>query len=117
MTVTSADGSREKSYRVRLGAEEVAEPAAEEVAEPTPEEAAGPAADCLRGDIAVGFSLVVYAGGSIEDLVACAESRNVTALYALDGGGVRLLHHRSARVGERGLRGALRRRACPRVRR
>ena len=86
VTVTSADGSREKSYRVRLGAEEVAEPVPEEVAEPTPEEAAGPAS-CLRGDIAVGFSLVVYAGGSVEDLVACAESRNVTALYALDGGG------------------------------
>ena len=34
----------------------------------------------------MGFSLVVYAGGSIEDLVACAEGRNVTALYALEGG-------------------------------
>ena len=34
----------------------------------------------------MGFSLVVYAGGSIEDLVACAEGRNVTALYALAGG-------------------------------
>ena len=50
------------------------------------EEAAGPAPDCLRGDVAVGFSLVVYAGGSVEDLVACAEGRNVTALYALEGG-------------------------------
>ena len=70
VTVTSADGSREKVYRVRLGQEEVA----------------GPAPDCLRGDVAVGFSLAVYAGGSIEDLVACAEGRNVTALYALDGG-------------------------------
>ena len=70
VTVTSADGSRTKTYRVRLGEEE----------------AAGPVAGCLRGDIAVGFSLVVYAGGSIEDLVACAEGRNVAALYVLDGG-------------------------------
>ena len=70
VTVTSADGSRKKTYRVRLGQEEVA----------------GPAPDCLRGDVAVGFSLVVYAGGSVEDLVACAEGRNVTALYALEGG-------------------------------
>ena len=94
VTVTSADGSRKKTYRVRLAAEEVAEPAQEEaagpapeeVAGPTPEEAAGPAPDCLRGAVAMGFSLVVYAGGSIENLVACAESRNVVALYALDGG-------------------------------
>ena len=78
VTVTSADGSRKKTYRVRLSPEEAAGPA--------PEEAAGPAPDCLRGDVAVGFSLVVYAGGSIEDLVACAEGRNVTALYAREGG-------------------------------
>ena len=78
VTVTSADGSRERVYRVRLGEEEAAEAA--------PEGAAGPVASCLRGDIAVGFSLVVYAGGSIEDLVACAQSRNVAALYVLDGG-------------------------------
>ena len=86
VTVTSADGSRERVYRVRLGEEEAAEPAPEEAAEPAPEEAAGPVASCLRGDVAVGFSLVVYAGGSIEDLVACAEGRNVAALYVLDGG-------------------------------
>ena len=70
VTVTSADGSRERVYRVRFGEEE----------------AAGPAPDCLRGDVTVGFSLVVYAGGSVEDLAACAESRNVTALYALSDG-------------------------------
>ena len=70
VTVTSADGSRERVYRVRFGQEE----------------AAGPAPDCLRGAVTVGFSLVVYAGGSVGDLVACAEGRNVTALYALDGG-------------------------------
>ena len=34
VTVTSADGSRTKTYRVRLGQEEVAEPAPEEVASP-----------------------------------------------------------------------------------
>ena len=86
VTVTSADGSRKKTYRVRLGPEEVAGPAPEEAAGPAPEEVAEPAPDCLRGDVAVGFSLVVYAGGSVEDLVACAEGRNVTALYALDDG-------------------------------
>ena len=73
MTVTSADGSRERVYRVGLGA---------------PEQAATsePESGCFRGDVTVGFSLVVYGGGGIEDLEACAESRNVTAVYALDGG-------------------------------
>ena len=70
ITVTSEDGSRERVYRVRLGQEE----------------AAVPAPDCLRGAVTVGFSLVVYEGGSVEDLAACAEGRNVTALYALAGG-------------------------------
>ncbi len=65
VTVTSADGSRTKTYRVAF---------------PAPS-AAAPAASCLRGDIAVGFSLVVHEGGSIEDLEACAQSRSVTALY------------------------------------
>ena len=78
VTVTSADGSRKKTYRVRLGPEEAAGPA--------PEEAAGPGPDCLRGDVAVGFSLVVYAGGSVEELEACAQSRSIVALYALHGG-------------------------------
>ena len=78
VTVTSADGSRKKAYRVRLSPEEAAGTA--------PEEAAGPAPDCLRGAVAVGFSLVVYEGGNIEDLEACAEGRNVTALYTLEGG-------------------------------
>ena len=70
VTVTSADGSREKVYRVSF-----------------PEVAWDPARDpwphCLRGAVSEGFSLVVYEGGSIEDLAACAESRDVTALYAL----------------------------------
>ncbi len=64
VTVTSADGSRERVYRVVL-------PDAEE---PAP---------CLRGAVSVGFSLVVAGGGSLDDLVACAEGRHVTALYAL----------------------------------
>ena len=73
VTVTSADGSRERVYRVRLS---------------EPEQAAASALtfDCFRGDVAVGFSLVVYGGGSVGELVACAEGRNVTALYALEGG-------------------------------
>ena len=64
VTVTSSDGSRRKAYRVMLGE-------------------AGPSASCLRGAVTVGFSLVVSEGGSIEQLVACAQSRNVTALYVL----------------------------------
>ena len=67
VTVTSEDGSRTRVYRVRL-----AEPA--------------PAADCLRGAVASGFSLVVSAGGSVEELEACAQSRHVTALYTLHEG-------------------------------
>ena len=67
VTVTSADGSRTKTYRVALAE-------------------AGPAASCLRGAVSVGFSLVVSEGGSLDDLVACAGSRHVTALYVLDGG-------------------------------
>ena len=78
ITVTSEDGSRERVYRLLLGQEEAAGPA--------PEEAAGPAPDCLRGAVTVGFSLVVYEGGSVEDLAACAEGRNVAAIYALAGG-------------------------------
>ena len=70
VSATSADESRTKVYRVRFGEEE----------------AAGSAAACLRGAVTVGFNLVVYGGGSVEDLVACAEGRSVTALYALDGG-------------------------------
>ncbi len=67
VTVTSPDGSREQVYRVQLGD-------------------AGPSASCLRGAVSVGFNLVVYEGGSIEDLVACAEGRHVTALYSLHEG-------------------------------
>ena len=45
---------------------------------------AGP--ECLRGDIAEGFSLVVYEGGSVEDLVACAQGREVATVYVLHDG-------------------------------
>ena len=38
---------------------------------------------CLRGGVATGFSLVVYEGGSIDELAACAQGRGVTAAYAL----------------------------------
>ena len=58
-TVTSADGSREKVYRVSF-----------------PGMAWDPARDpwphCLRGAVSEGFSLVVSEGGSIDELVACA---------------------------------------------
>ena len=42
--------------------------------------------DCLRGDIATGFSLVLYGGGSVDALDACARSLGVTALYAIHDG-------------------------------
>ena len=67
VTVTSADRSRERVYRVALAG-------------------TGPPASCLSGDVAVGFSLVIYEGGSVEELESCAQSRHVTALYALDDG-------------------------------
>ena len=73
VTVVSQDGSRTKTYRVQF-----------------PETGWDPAHDawphCLRGAVAVGFSLVVYEGGSIEELVSCAESRGIVALYALHEG-------------------------------
>ena len=73
VTVTSADGSREKTYRVSF-----------------PEVAWDPARDpwphCLRGAVSEGFSLAVYEGGSLEELVSCAESRDIVAFYALHEG-------------------------------
>ena len=66
VSVTSPDRSRTGVYRVRI-----------EQPPPLP---------CLRGDVAPGFSLVVYEGGSVDDLVACASSRQVTTLYATDAG-------------------------------
>ena len=73
VTVTSQDRSRSKTYRVRF-----------------PEGAWDPARDpwphCLRGALSEGFSLVVYEGGSVEELVSCAESRGIVAFYALHDG-------------------------------
>ncbi|MXW24480.1 MAG: cadherin-like beta sandwich domain-containing protein, partial [Chloroflexi bacterium] len=51
VTVTSPDGSRARVYRVHFA----------EVVE------AGPSASCLRGAVGVGFSLVVFEGGSVDD--------------------------------------------------
>ncbi len=71
--VTSQDGSRSKTYRVWF-----------------PETGWDPARDpwphCLRGAVSEGLSLVVYEGGSVEELVTCAESRGIVSLYALHGG-------------------------------
>ena len=90
VTVTSADGSRARVYRVRLS-------------EPEQATASALTFDCFRGDVAVGFSLVVYAGGSVEDLVACAEGRTSRRCTPRRRR-VRLLHPRSAGVRERGFR-------------
>ena len=73
ITVTSQDGSRVKVYRVQF-----------------PETGWDPDRDpwphCLRGALSEGFSLVVYEGGSVEELVSCAESRGIVAFYALHEG-------------------------------
>ena len=66
VTVTSPDRSRTRTYRVRIDQ--------------------APLPPCLRGAVAVGVSLVSYEGGTVRELVSCAESRNVTALYATHGG-------------------------------
>ena len=73
VTVTSADGSREKVYRVSFP-----ETGWDAARDPWPH--------CLRGAVSEGFSLVVYEGGSVEELVSCAESRDIVALYALHEG-------------------------------
>ena len=73
VTVTSQDGSRTRVYRVRF-----------------PDTGWDPARDpwphCLRGAVSEGFSLVVYEGGSVEELVSCAESRDIATLYVLHEG-------------------------------
>ena len=66
VTVTSADRSRSLVYRVRME---------QESGEP-----------CLSGAVAVGFSLLTYRGGSVEELESCARERHVTTLYATHGG-------------------------------
>ena len=73
VTVTSADDSRTRVYRVQF-----------------PDTGWDPARDpwphCLRGAVSAGFSLVVYEGGSVAELVGCAESRDIVAFYALHEG-------------------------------
>ncbi len=71
VTVTSQDGTVTRVYRVVLGAPQ-----------PQPE----PWAHCLKGAVVAGFSLLVYEGGTVDELAACAQSRGVTALYALHEG-------------------------------
>ena len=61
VTVSSADGSRERVYRVDI-----------EVPQ------------CLDG-LGDEFGIVTFAGGSIAELEECARSLSVTALYAADG--------------------------------
>ena len=41
---------------------------------------------CLSGDLVPGFSFVVSSGGSVAEVVACAEARGIRALFALVGG-------------------------------
>ncbi len=41
---------------------------------------------CLYGEIATGFSLTTFEGGSVGELETCAESQGVTALYVLNDG-------------------------------
>ena len=73
LTVSSADASRTKLYRVRFAAA-----AWDPARDPWPH--------CLRGAVSEGFSLVVFAGGGVDELVSCAASRDITALYALHEG-------------------------------
>ena len=41
---------------------------------------------CLLGEIAPGFSLSIFEGGSLDELETCARSQRVTALYVLHDG-------------------------------
>ena len=38
------------------------------------------------GDVVPGFTLVTAGVGSLDELVSCAREREISALYALDGG-------------------------------
>ena len=66
VTVTSPDGSRSRVYRVKIAKPEWP--------------------ICLLGELATGFSLLVFEGGSVEQLAACARSRNIVSLYTLHEG-------------------------------
>ena len=72
VTVTGADG-RTAVYRVWIAG-----------AEPSPD--GEPSPGCLRGEIGPGFSLVVFGGGGVDALDACARSLGAGALYALADG-------------------------------
>ena len=54
--------------------------------DPGPPAVAEPWTECLRGEIVEGFSLVLYEGGSVDDLAACAANLGVGALYVLNEG-------------------------------
>ncbi|MDE2696116.1 MAG: hypothetical protein OXH97_06305, partial [Chloroflexota bacterium] len=45
-----------------------------------------PCATCLRGEVAEGFSLVLYEGGSVDELASCAEAFGISAIYTLADG-------------------------------
>ena len=45
-----------------------------------------PSPGCLRGAIEPAFSLVVFEGGSVDNLRACTGSLGIASLYALAGG-------------------------------
>ena len=66
VSVTSPDRSRTGTYRVRI--------------------AQAPPLPCLRGTVAAGLSLLSYEGGSVRELVSCAESRHIRTLYATHDG-------------------------------
>ena len=84
-------------------------------ADPAPEGGvAQPWPACLQGEIGEGFNLVVYEGGSVGELEACARDRNVTAVYTLNEGEIRLLHPRRPGLREPGLRRAVRGRCARR---
>ena len=97
VTVTSQDGSRKKVYRVRF-----------------PETGWDPASDpwphCLRGAVSEGFSLVVYEGGSVEELVSLRGEPGHRGPLRPARRRVRLLHPRGARLRERGVPRAVPRR-------
>ena len=66
VSVTSIDGSREIVYRVSIDR--------------------APTTSCLRGAVAVGSSLLTYAGGSVDELASCAEGRHIRALWTTRNG-------------------------------
>ena len=57
-------------------------PASDDPAPPRePEEGA----ECLAGEVVPGFTLVTAGVGSLDELVSCAQEREISALYTLDG--------------------------------